>query len=214
MERMQKTNLIVAAVVTIVVFSGCSAQKQTPTGFLSDYSKLEAESDSSLRYLNKSALRSYSSFIVDHVAVHFQAGAKAIEQKSKGKLTEKDMADLTNYFHAAIADAIQKAGYRVVWQPGVGVARLRVAITDMKETNVILAAIPHTRLITGAGAGGASMEAEVVDSQTGRQLAAVIETKAGSRIPFTGLSEWGGAKAAINAWAKRLEKRLTEARSN
>jgi hypothetical protein len=82
----------------------------------------------------------------------------------------------------------------------------------MEETNVVLAAVPQSRMLTGAGVGGASMEFEVVDSRTGRQIAAGIETRAGSRIPFTGLSDWGGAKAAIDNWAKRVKERLEESR--
>lgn len=209
---MKKVSLLVIVTIgSIAMLGGCSKGRMATTGFLSDYSRLEAESDSSLRYLDKPVLVRYSSFIVHQVEVHFRAGAKAIEKKSKGKLTQQDMADLTNYFHSAIVKAITDAGYRVVYQPGPGVARIRTAITDMEETNVLLAAIPQTRLITGAGVGGASMEAEVVDSLSGRQLAAVVELKAGSRIPFTGLSQWGGAKAAIDEWAKRLRKRLEEA---
>ncbi|MHC4165919.1 MAG: DUF3313 domain-containing protein [Planctomycetota bacterium] len=210
---MKKVSLLmIVTIVSIAMLSGCSKGRMATTGFLSDYSRLEAESDSSLRYLDKPALASYSSFIVDHVEVHFRAGAKAIEKKSKGKLTERDMADLTNYFHSAIVKATTDAGYGVVYQPGYGVARVRVAITDMEETNVLLAAIPTARVATLAGVGGAAMEAEVVDSLSGKQLAAVVESKAGSRIPFTGLSQWGGAKAAIDEWAKRLRKRLEEAR--
>jgi len=196
----------------MVISSGCSHSTMSKTGFLSDYSRLQAESDSRLRYLNERALAGYSSFIVDRVEVHFRTGAKAIEKKSQGKVTQQDMADLTNYLHSAIVKAITDTGCRIVYQPGPGVARLRVAITDIEETNVVLAAIPQTRLITGAGVGGASMEYEVIDSQTGRQLGACVELKAGSRIPFTGLSQWGGAKAAMDAWAKRVKERLEEVR--
>jgi len=87
-----------------------------------------------------------------------------------------------------------------------------VAITDLEKTNVVLAAVPQARMLTGAGVGGAAMEAEIVDSMTGKQIAAVVETKAGSRVPFTGLSDWGGAKSAMDEWAKRLRERLDESR--
>ena len=36
--------------------------------------------------------------------------------------------------------------------------------------------------LTGAGLGGASMEAEAVDSQTGKRVAAVMETESGKRL--------------------------------
>ena len=210
---MKKTNvLMISAIAVIVILSGCGRRRMSKTGFLGDYSRLQAVSDSSLRYLDEPALASYSSFIVDRVEVHFHDGAKAIEAKSEGKLTQQDMADITNYLHSALMKAVADSGCRLAYKAGPGVARIRTAITDMEETNVVLAAVPQSRLLTGAGVGGASMEFEVVDSKTGRQIAAGIETRAGSRVPFTGLSDWGGAKAAIDNWAKRVKERLEESR--
>jgi hypothetical protein len=207
------SSLIAAAAVVLAGICGCGGPDEPfTTGFLSDYSKLQRVSDTSCRYINKAAAAKYTAFIVDPVVVHFQEGGKAIVTKSEGKLTEQDMMDLTNYFHDAIIKAITDAGYPVVYQPRYNVARIRVAITDLDETNVALAAIPQTRVISGAGVGGAAMEAEVVNSMTGQQIAAVVESKAGSRMPFTGLSDWGGAKSAMDEWAKRLKERLDEAK--
>jgi len=212
---MKKQMIMAAAIVIgLALISGCgdSGSGQVKTGFLSDYSKLEAASDSSYRYLNKSQLGNYKAFIVEPVSVYFKAGAKAIEAKSEGKMTEQDIKDLANYLHSAILTAINNSGRTIAYRPGPGIARLRVAITDIEETNVVLAAVPQSRMLTGAGVGGASMEAEVVDSVTGRQVGAVVEQQAGSRVPFTGLSDWGGAKSAMDEWAKRLQQRLNESR--
>lgn len=55
------------------------------------------------------------------------------------------------------------------------------------------------------------MEAELIDSQTAKQLAAVIESQKGKRRPLKGLSKWGDAKAVMKDWAKRLKERLDEA---
>jgi len=210
---MKKTSiLLIVVMAAMATSSGCGRRAAKKTGFLSDYTHLERVSDSSLRYLDRQTLGGYSSFIVDRVEVHFHDGAKAIEKKSEGKLTEQDMADIMNYLHSAMVKAVEDAGCRVAYRPGPGVARIRTAITDMEETNVVLAAVPQARVLTGAGTGGASMEFEVVDSQSGRQIAAGIETRSGSRIPFTGLSQWGGAKAAIDNWANRVKERLEETR--
>ena len=212
-QKMKAKRRTIIIVLAIAAVCSCSQRKMAKTGFLSDYSKLQAVSDSSLRYLDKRALATYSSFMVDTVEVHFQAGAKAIETKSKGKLTQQDVADLTNYFHTTLVKLITGAGFEVVFQPGPGVARIRTAITDIEETDVLLAAVPTVRIATNVGAGGASVEMEIVDSQTGRQIGAALERRAGSRIPFTGLSDWGGAKAAIDNWAERVKQRLEEGQS-
>lgn len=206
--------LMVVSLCCLAFVCGCgSSDRLVKTGFLSDYSNLQEHSSSSLRYVNKPALAGkYRSIIVDRVEVHFQAGAKAIKPKSEGKLTEKDMADLTNYFHSALVKAVSDAGWKVVHQPGPNVCRLRVAITDLEETNVLLAAVPQARLVAKAGTGGAGVEAELIDSHTGVQLGAAVEMRGGSRVPFTGLSEWGGAKAAMDVWTGRLKQHLVEAK--
>ncbi len=210
--NINKTTIALSLTTALMIFQTGCARDVVPTGFLSDYSIMEAESNSSLRYVNELALAKYSDFIVDPVEVHFQTGAVAVEQRSKGDLADQDVTELAEYFHDALVKAIADAGCTVACQPGPDVARVRVAITDMEETNVLLAMMIEVRLLTGAGLGGAGMETEIIDSQTGRQLAAYAEIRGGSRAPLTGLSRWGGAKAAIDAWAERLKLRLTEAR--
>jgi hypothetical protein len=75
----------------------------------------------------------------------------------------------------------------------------------------ILAKRTQAKLI-GAGIGGASMEAEIVDSMTGEQIGAVVESKMGTRMPFANLGEWDAAKQVMDDWAKRFKKRLDEVR--
>ncbi len=204
---MKKTCVsMIAMSCIIVVICGCDSVQQSRTGFLSDYSKLKAASDDSYRYVDERALDKYSGFIVDKVQVHFFKGASAIKAKSEGNITAQDLKDLTNYFHSAIVKAISDSGRKVVYHAGPGVARIRVALTDIKETSA-LNVLPQASLL-GAGIGGAAMEAEVVDSMTGKQIGAVIESRKGSRIPFSNLGDWATAKSVMDDWAKRLKERL------
>jgi hypothetical protein len=200
--------LIVLMSVVLAGICGCGQKTPATTGFLSDYSNLKSVSDDSFRYLDKAAFSKCNAFIVDPVTVHFKEGSEAIKAKSEGKVTEKDLMDLTNYFHDALVKSISEAGYTVAYQPGPGVARIRAAITDLKETSA-LNMLPQASLL-GVGVGGMAMEAEFVDSQTGKQIAAVVETQKGGRIPFSNLGEWGTAKGIMDGWAKRLKERLDE----
>jgi hypothetical protein len=204
---MKRTVLVIAAAVVLAGMCGCSSE-MAKTGFLSDYSKLKAESDSSYRYFNKPLAGKYTSLIIDPVGFHFKQGAEAIKYKSEGKLTEQNIKDLANYFTSALTTAVIESGFKVAYQPGPGVARLRVAITDIQETGA-LNVLPQASLL-GVGVGGAAMEAEVVDSQTKAQIAAVVESQKGSRVPFSNLGEWGTAKGIMDGWAKRLKLRLDE----
>ncbi len=210
---MKKTCVLIMTIGILMTMCGCgSSQKAARTGFLGDYSRLRPASGGSYRYVNSQALGKYSSFIVDTVDVHFHSASKARQLERKGEITRQNIDDLANYMHSAILKAISDAGYNTVYQRGPGVARIRVAITDIEKTNVLLSAIPTARVATGAGVGGASMEAEIVDSMTGEQIGAVVQGQSGSRVPLTGLSDWGGAEHAMNEWAKRLQERLKEAR--
>lgn len=207
---MKKTGMwMMMAAVILMGMSGCGSE-MAKTGFLSDYSKLQAESDTSYRYVEKAAAAKYTAFIIDPVAVHFKQGSKAIEKKSEGKLTEQQIKDLAGYFNSVLFTAVTDAGCKIAYQPGPNIARVRVAITDLEETGA-LNVLPQASLL-GVGVGSAAMEAEVVDSVSGKQVAAVVESKQGSRVPFSNLGEWGTAKGVMDSWAKRFKERLMEAK--
>ena len=209
---MKRTRVLMVLASGIMLLQcGCGGNGKAPakTGFLSDYSHLRAVSDSDLRYVNEQALGRYSRFIVDPVEIYFHGGAKAKEEQTKGKLTQQEITNLTNYMHDAVVKALSD-GYSVVYQPAPGVARIRIAITDITKSNTAMSVIPQTNLM-GVGIGGASMEAEMVDSLTGQQIGAVIASRSGSRIPFSNLGDWTAAKNAMNQWASNIKKRLDEA---
>lgn len=198
-----KMMLAVSIVIALVLLNGCGGDGQAKTGFLSDYSKLQRESDSGFRYVNNAAAAKYASFIVDPVQIRFVS-----EAKSKDNLTNLQIRELTDYMHGKVVESIQGAGMNVVNQPATGVARIRIALTDIEKTGAINM-LPQASLL-GAGVGGASMEAEVIDSMTGQQIAAVVQSKQGSRMPFSNLGDWTAAKAVMDAWAVRFQKTLTE----
>ena len=203
--------LLIVAIAFMGLLYGCDSAGVTKTGFLSDYSQLNSVSSTSLRTIDKRALARYSKFIVDPVEVHFHHGAKAIEERTAGKLTEQNISDLTNYMHSELGKAVVSSGNRVVHQPGAGVARIRVAITDIQKSDMV-SLMPAAKVVAGAGIGGASMEAEIVDSITGEQIGAVVESQTGSRVPLANLGNWDAARQVIGDWAKRLRQRLEEVR--
>jgi hypothetical protein len=171
---------------------------------LSDYSKLQSHSEVSYRYIAPDRMSKYSKFIIDPVAIHLHRRSKA-----KKKTNEADRMDMKNYMHAALVKAIED-GYEIVHRPGRGVARVRIALTDIKKADVLLNIHPGSKLM-GAGLGGVSLEAEIIDSETGEQIAALVESQLGDRLSFAGLSSWGDAKAIMDDWAQRFRDRVDEA---
>ena len=201
---MKKTSLMtVMAIMMMVTLCGCEDEQQVKTGFLSDYSNLQVVSEDTLRYLPAKKLSGYSEFIIEPVVIRFHANSKA-------KLSEKDLAHLKQYMFTAVHNAVTDS-HRVATRPGPGVATVRIAITDIKKSKTLQNLMPASK-IAGTGLGGASIEAEVVDSQTGKQLVALVETQAGNRLSLDGLSTWGDTEAVMREWAKRFRIRLDGAR--
>ena len=196
-----KRQIIVLAVIAIALTTaGCGGKHRKPTGFLSDYSKLVEESGSIMRYMNEAALNKYSGFIVDPI--------QTLIDDPDRTLSDEDIADLTSYMYDKVVEAIEKSDDRIAYRPAADVARLRIAFTDIGKSHPI-SIVPWSS-IAGLGIGGASVEAELVDSITGQQIAAVVQSKEGqSKVPFTTLGDWTAAKQTIDTWAKNLEKSLS-----
>ncbi len=204
MKAVSRIALVVMIGSALLITTGCTKQFKK-TGFLSDYSRLQSKDDS-LRYLDMKRLAQYKQFIIAPVVIHLHGTKQGFRPEPETR------RELANYMNNAIVKAIQDK-YMIVSQPGPGVAKLRVAITDIEQSNPVLNVIPQSKLM-GAGLGSASMEGELLDSQTGEQIAAIIESQEGSRLSFAGLKKWGDAKAVMDGWAERFRKRLDEAHGN
>jgi len=198
--------IISVLVASHILLCACATtvSEQDQSGFLSDYSKLERIDDSALRFVDETA-GGYSSFIIDPVVIAFR------QPQDKQYFTDKELSELTAYYEEAVTEALSRnEGYPIVERPGPGVARIRIGITDVEETIGILNISIYTKL-TGLGLGGASFEGEVVDSVSGKQLAAAVRWGTGSRILRAGITHTGDAKIAINRWAKDLRAQVDEA---
>jgi hypothetical protein len=193
--------IVLTVLAAMLLTIGCASKPQQ-TGFLSSYSNLEPNGPNGMRYLGPK-LGQYSKFILDPVTVKFY------DPESEGKISQEDIDHLKSFFHDQLQQDLS-VSYTLVTEPGPGVARLRVAITDLKPGTPALNVLPQTKL-TGLGLGAASAEAELVDSVTGEQLAAGIDSQTGSRLSFSGLSKWGDAEAVMKDWSKKIVAKIDAA---
>lgn len=197
----------VLGILSLGSLCGCQVHKAAHSGFLGDYSQLRVspEVEDALYYQDPAnSLKDYDKFMIDPVLVHFAPNAKGTA------LDPAKLKTLTDFAFDEMTKALS-VRYKVVTAPGPGVLRLRVALTDIKKTTPALNIHPATKL-SGIGLGGASMEAEALDSQTGVRVIAVVDTRQGNRLAFkAGLSELGHAKQVINHWVERFVGRVDEA---
>ena len=197
LSKLVALQLCLCACTTPVTVSDQSA-------FLSDYSNLQRIDDSMLKFFDE-ATGDYSSFIIEPIVIAFR------QAPGEQVFTDEELSELATYYEEAVVDALKRdEGYPIVEAPAPGVARIRIGITDVEETIGVLNLSIYTK-ITGLGLGGASFEGEIVDSVTGKQLAAVVRWGTGSRYLKAGITQTGDAKIAINRWAKDLREQIDEA---
>jgi hypothetical protein len=197
--------IIIAVLLSLGLTAAISCTKRVrSSGFLTDYSSLELV-DGCMRYIDEEWLGTFSKFIIEPVKVrayHKQAHGQSMPDKEA-------METLINHLHNAMVREIGDR-YMIVSQPGPGVARLRVAITDIESSMPVLNLLSRTGL-TAIGAGSVTMEAELLDTQSGEQIAAIIEKSTGTRASLSSLTDWGDAKEAMDSWARKFRECLDDA---
>jgi len=205
-----------------LLLAGCAASGMKDvqkTGFLSDYSQLKPGGDdrAALYYIKPGVdLKPYNKLMFERFVVLLSDSAEYRE------IDPAMLKELTDYYQNAVFTAV-KDGYEIVDQPGPGVLRVRVAITQLKPsnptTNTLSTIVPVGMVVAGAtkatsgdnlGTGEAGTEFEMLDSVTGERLAAAVDKRQGGKGVFRG--KWEDTKEAFDTWAKRFRLRLDEAR--
>lgn len=192
-------SLLSLAIAVLIQGVGCASKPTAAaTGFLRDYSRLEPDGKGSARFLD-ARLAEYDSFIVDPIEVRIP----------RGRMSEKDLAVAVRYFRDSLTGMIERQGLTVTDDPGVKVARIRTALTNIAQTTWGEALYT---IRPALGTAGAAMEAEVRDSITGEQLAAVVQSAAGDQFDVGTYSALDDVKAAIDKWTRDASDRLVELR--
>jgi hypothetical protein len=205
----------------LVLLSACSttqkAQVTQSSGFLgADSAKLSAggKEQAGLRYINPAAQWSqYKKVLIDPVTFW---GADST------KVSATDQQTLVNYFSQQLKEQLGKK-FQLVDQPGPGVLKLAVALTDAEAATPgmrsISMVIPQAHMVSNlkylatgtfpfVGAAQASMR--ITDAVTGETLAMAEDKQLGGGSMAAGFQwKWGDAENAINDWSKRTAEKLS-----
>lgn len=208
----------------LLSLNGCAATMQkrnvSESGFLKNYSQLKpGKEDEALNvYIDQvTDFASYTKMVVDPVEIVVS------KDSEMAKVSAADRQKMADYFYAALNRDLGK-NLEIVSTPGPGTARVRIALTDIKDKNVTMNTISSilpigiaidTITLAASGAhsfvGDASTEVEIVDSVTGKRIAAATDARTGGR--YTGgfdFSDWGNAKDACDYWSQRIAFRLDQ----
>lgn len=211
--------------VAAIALAGCSATKQAPVSnvgaggcaFLgaTGCSRLRpgAQGEADLRYINPNAVwTQYNKVIIDPVTYWGD---------ESGGPSAADQTMLTNYFYAALVDAWGKK-FQIVQQPGPGVMRVQVAITNVTAATpglrTISTVVPQLHLLNTlqsqvsgqlAFAGSVQAEGRITDSQSGQILSEGVDKRiGGGSIEAAAQWQWGDAENAMKLFAKTSADRV------
>jgi hypothetical protein len=214
-----------AAALTLVTAGACSRAPKPAgvrtmpageefSGFLSDYSKLKPnpKHETTLSYVREDPAKNvhkYVAIIVEPVVVYVATDVDA------SRLPDRGRSALASYFQQAITAAVADA-FPVVTEPGPLVLRLRSAIIG-----VDVGPPPEEKggesLLRTINIGKVGVEMELIDSETGEQIAAAIDRQrlgegavVGSAT-FSREEKFRAATEAFDGWAARLRAFLDAA---
>ncbi len=215
--------------LAVVCIAGACASMQArsteTTGFLGDYSQLKkgGEDQALLVYIDpKADIKAYNKILMDPIRMYASK-----ENSQMMDVSSEDQRKLLNYADAAVREKLAK-DYVFVQQPGPGVMRLRIAITEADSSYVVLDTVSTIlpiglaiagiqTLATGSCSfvGSAGIEVEMQDSLTGKRLAAAVDRRVGGKVTgeFDKFNKWHTVENAVDYWAERMQERLAELRA-
>ena len=200
--------------------SGWAAEEKMPqSGFLQDYSLLQAEDPMEKvkwLYVNEKAnFSAYDKIMLDDVTFF-------LSEKAEYKGIEaEELVELSQAFHKAVIMNLSGV-YKFTDKPGPGVMRVRMAVTELVPSSSVagtvttiipigLALSSVKKAATGShiGMGEVTFEGEMIDSQSGEILGSVIDSQTGKKYKIAkSASKWGHAIDIFNGWAKTFRTRL------
>ncbi len=206
---------------------GCGPTKQArsmeTSGFLGDlYPKMRKGEDGEalLVYRNPKIVLiprgSYKKILLDPVQVWGEASSDPARQT--------EMQQVADILHGLLYQSLAK-DYEMVTSPGPNTLRIQAALTRADKANVILRAVstvpaPMNALALGSMlknlgtgkplfVGEASVEAKILDAQTGEVLAASADRRVGKkRLDADSFNSWDDVNKTLEYWAELARYRL------
>ena len=167
-----------------------------------------------MRYVNPAAKwTSYRQVMISPVT--FWAGDST-------QISSADQQALVNYFNQQLQQELGKK-FTIAQQPGPGVLKIEVAMTDAETATPLLRSItmivPQAHMVSNLKylatgtfpfVGGAQAEIRISDSVTGKVQAEGLDRRIGGGSFTTGFQwQWGDAENAITKWSEILSERLS-----
>jgi hypothetical protein len=180
-------------------------------GFLADYSQLsqmdKKDGKAKLYASPTISIDSYDKIMIEPMVFFIHPDVKGTD------LDSKDITKLTTHFDSLVRDTLAHY-YQVVDEPGPGVMQLKTALTDINTASPITNIATSIVIKAGVDMGGASIEGELLDSQTGELIASFVDSRKGRAFLNTkNYRSAGDAKKALEYWVKNTSEYLDAIRA-
>lgn len=233
-NRMNRKITYVVIISMAFVFGGNAytenSEKHVYSGFLSDYKnfkvinpKTNAEVWIKPPHQDFTFLKKYNSVVLSPIEIW-------MDPSSYRGIDPNELKLITDYFFKSLRMALDP-DYSIVEKSGPNVMNIRIAITGVqkkKPNNLKVINLLPVKLAWEAGnaayrgvAGkqldiySASLELEILDSESGERLAAVVDTHESSKTTTEkGEDTWAPLQEVLDYWVQIIHARLDESHAN
>jgi len=209
---------ILAVCTALACASTEKAKIEGVSGFLGDVrGKLREGTDSEAQLIYKNPqidLAEYDSMLLDPVRIIVS------KDSSLAKMSPKDQQAIANWAQQAFYNELSK-DFSVVHQPGPRTLRVKLAITDADQSEVVMdtmaTVIPQIRTLTTLStlvvgeapfSGSLSGEAKLLDSMTGEVIRAGADRREGGGSIGGVTNSWNDVQQTLDYFAKRARYNL------
>ncbi len=191
---------ITLAVAFVSLAIGCGPTMKKESDFLSDYSKLENVNDNLSRWKDPSFTKgTCDRMTLDPITFN-------LDEEVGAKFTDEEQLEIRKYAQEKFTEFLKRR-HELVSYGGPGICRLRISFTDLEKSAALANIHPLTRA-TGAGRGGAAVEAELTDSETGKVIGMMTRRATGEFFKGSGMGDLADIKSAIDRWAVDADERF------
>lgn len=210
--RMYRSALLVLPLILVA----CETTETTKPRHLSSTRGLQESSGglgnkALVRTSDPSSLTRYRKVIVEDVKV---SQSKSKDPKAR-TASRSDAERLAERFEEILREEL-RPHYQITNRRGRDTLAVRATLTDIQASRpevFVFNYLPYAAALTTGvtvatgktpGAGSTTVEAEVVDSYSRRQVFAIVDQYKGSKFQPGSLDRWGQTESSMRAWSRKI----------
>lgn len=202
--------------LSVIFLSACETTETTQPSHLSTTRGLQEEAGqlgnkALIRTSDPSALARYNKVIIENVRVALPRHPNPKVERA----SQNEAHQLARRFEEILREEL-RPHYQITNRRGRNTLAVRATLTELQPSKpgaFVLNYLPYVgaaaavaTLSSGktVGAGSTTVEAEVVDSYSRRQVFALVDRFGGTRFQPGGLERWGQTEAAMRSWSRKI----------